>query len=62
MQKYTVQIETSVSVEAETPEMALAQAREWAQESLSDSNAVGKVYAEADDKLETPVLTEELTF
>lgn len=62
MQKYTVQIETSVSVEAETPEMALAQAREWVEESLSDSNAVGKVYAEDDPELKAPVLTEELTF
>lgn len=44
MSKYVVRIETSVTVDAIGPDEALNLARDWAEESLTNSNAIGRVY------------------
>ena len=44
--QYTVKIETSVSVDADTPQGAMAQAASWARESLENSNAYVKAYVD----------------
>ncbi len=48
MKKYTVRIETSVSVEANSPQEAAEQAVYWASEDLANSNALVRVYHDND--------------
>lgn len=59
MPEYTVRIETSVSIEADSPEQAAFQAQVWADESLTDSNGIAKVYQYKKGKLKL-VLRKEL--
>lgn len=56
MPKYTVRIETSVSVEAFNALAAAQQAKELAEESLSESNALVRVYEGDQKKLGRKVL------
>lgn len=48
--KYTVQIQTSVLIEAATPAEAAAQAEALAREDLTNCNAMGEVYEGGDSE------------